>query len=1714
MFDIERRKFVYFSGGPEGADISSESVKGLKDKKEAGEQKELDVDSLVADSNKILEKHEEEIHKLPKDFQNALHDNVVQYFLASADRYDANAEKGLNKAEFGKYKADMLQKLQEIVKKYAPTEEDEKENKEKEMAARKALKYAEKGMEAQDTKIEDVNFDEANLSSPEGIQGEFTKFNAQSGDMRKESAEVSQSFAAFQKTLKIFNENKTYIDLFSDSPELKILQDRLEGLKQKFDQKIQEVRSKKDKITAYGRKIEDATAALRGEKIKERDQKLKNIDENSTEADKQKMKDEVRYGQLQQQQTKLGAQRINLEKYRDNLTHQTEAVDEKEKKTQVEAESLKTFNEHLEDAVAQIDQALSGDLPEEQKKQLEEKKKSILDRKGGIDDALKGSISQADAALDAKKALEAKKIEAKMGLDNVNMYLEKTVNPSMEDVSSSIKEIEIAKLKNGTEKEQVQAEYMDTMKTIDDMDRAVADNVLENNLANTQILNGLEQQRKALDSVEVEKAGAWEVTGGKVFSTIGEGITLFTKDLLCETLLDPFSKMVKRATKDIPGVNFLVAAGCAVTVDLVSGVVEGTGELINGVSQMLADPVNTGKGLGALIGRNPATGEWSFSNAGNALKEMGKAMIALEDFEKGHVGKGIGKVALNVLLTATGIGAATKGAEAASVVLRIAAKEAAKTGVKVGVMTTLKAGAIGGGVFVKEFAVGLCKIPKGALIGVGKALKSIPQIGKGAGAAAKLYAELIGEGAGKLEAGLKAGYKGAGETAKAVVEDVKAIREAGLKGAAEGAKDAVKGAYSGALEKGSKAVKDIKAMKHEGGWAKTIKEGIANKFKEARRDFNDRKFNGLVKDETGAKIDMVKYEKDFAEYEQSLSEMVKSGIKEGDAVKALFKENPDLVMKAFRYEKAEAKLAKAREAIEARIYTKDVRDYTNLESSVSKYGDDCSDMRRKYKIDPVKNDGTTMRMKTTGEALEEARGKAVAAGTTKDIEAIDGLLAMEEKLGRKLDAFNDLHLRIKNRRSESHSWADDADFKAHAKEKGIDDILRLEPEQLKALKEEFLQKNMKEFIERSGLDINMELKRMDQSLYRPESGIKRWDIDGLKAMPPGEIQSAMHSHLEQFTKGKNAPLSKDAARLMEGRLNDVMEAASKAGVSSEDILVILNDSADKMIYQTMESFKRQMPDHGIRHISGNIRVSEKIMDAYEKASEGRIVFTAEDRLQMMLTQINHDIGYTSAIDLKGFTGTNAHPIISTQFLERSLGEGVEAMNNVYGGLFGPEGYGRMKSAILNHDGLEVLRVAGAAEKEAAFLNVIKLSDNLALFSFDKLPEVFMRNPDCAKLLGQIEQAVKNGRPELLGPLKNQMRTQILDMQVKGLVSSSESRGLMQAVDEVNSGMTAKKSLGTLAGEHGDEVVAFTIGKDGELVPTLQLKSSPAFEKIEEALKTGDRATLDAGTQQFMAIMKDYAENNNCIVQIVNKDGSIHAIKLYGKMDDATKADALARVKEAIKSGETVELVKDGKALMNVDFGSTVERGVAGTKAGLTKEISGIDAKLGRGITVKERAALLRQRESLSMQLHQAETLDVAEAILKNTEEIKQLKTVGEIEEAQKNVVKAKKAYAENPTEAAKEALEGARAEMLETTNRLVESLPEDLSTRVSRIINEAGAEDAKLQAISEVIQKGYDTVFNKYNIANQLERDSVLHQIHRVGEADDAQRATGAGFKI
>lgn len=691
----------------EGGELNS-----LKGKKEEAETKELPVEALVARTNRTFQSSNHRTMFLSDDLKTALKDNVVKYFLTSADRYDKDKEKGLDQGEFSRYRSGMNSKLGDIIDKYAPTDEMIAERK------RRIEELSRSGESAKgeaEKKLEDITFDPTKLDTPEGVHGELQKVIAKTAKLQESGVALSDKISNFKVAFSRFEESKNDwgvafrgVNLWIDDDDTQQLTNTQQKLQRAAAFKMHELGVKMNDIKIKGQIINDAPEKIKQKQLDKREELHQKIEEAKAEEEELgggEVKNKEERSRLKQKRRALSEKQWELRVYRTSLEGQAGLIDsresEGEKSRELKDTQLVTFSDHLDAAVKQIDDSLkSPALQDWQRQHLENKKQELLGHKRTAKDGLASlsEIGDKERSLFSKGRDRLNRAISGAATEELNIrnFGHNSIEPAIKALESAQQTLKIAELQQGTKVEQLMAQELvldSNIDAVDNMDESVADTVLDINISNVQFLGSLQSQIDEVHKIEINRPNLWNSTGGLLVGKVGEGLSVISEDIL-----DPIGDWMIRGTDGIPFVGTTVEIATNIVVGIPSGVIDGAGELITGLNTMISHPIQTWNGLGELFG----------DNAGTAWAEMGKALLAWEEFEKGKVGKGVGKIALNVLTTATGVGAAVKGGQA----LALTFKAARAAGVGVAKATGLSVMA-GAKVFAVEVGTTLKAAPQG-----------------------------------------------------------------------------------------------------------------------------------------------------------------------------------------------------------------------------------------------------------------------------------------------------------------------------------------------------------------------------------------------------------------------------------------------------------------------------------------------------------------------------------------------------------------------------------------------------------------------------------------------------------------------------------------------------------------------------------------------------------------------------------------------------------------------------------------------------------------------------------------------------------------------------------------------------------------------------------------------------------------------------------------
>lgn len=199
---------------------------------------------------------------------------------------------------------------------------------------------------------------------------------------------------------------------------------------------------------------------------------------------------------------------------------------------------------------------------------------------------------------------------------------------------------------------------------------------------------------------------------------------------------------------------------------------------------------------------------------------------------------------------------------------------------------------------------------------------------------------------------------------------------------------------------------------------------------------------------------------------------------------------------------------------------------------------------------------------------------------------------------------------------------------------------------------------------------------------------------------------------------------------IEEAFND--EPPSMGDVSEADLDEFCREEMKRMVHQEVETRRRSLGDHGIRHLASN---ADNTMKMLSQLKDGGIGVTGKDKLMGLAIQANHDMGYTLGIEATSFGGN--HRVTGGQIATQEVDR--------YSKIFGKDSAAKMADIITTHDAPEM-----DWEKEP-LQSAVRLADNMSLFGKDKVQDLFIRSPKAMEQVCKLKVAADIEPPKPQAP---------------------------------------------------------------------------------------------------------------------------------------------------------------------------------------------------------------------------------------------------------------------------------------------------------------------------------------------------------------------------
>lgn len=261
----------------------------------------------------------------------------------------------------------------------------------------------------------------------------------------------------------------------------------------------------------------------------------------------------------------------------------------------------------------------------------------------------------------------------------------------------------------------------------------------------------------------------------------------------------------------------------------------------------------------------------------------------------------------------------------------------------------------------------------------------------------------------------------------------------------------------------------------------------------------------------------------------------------------------------------------------------------------------------------------------------------------------------------------------------------------------------------------------------------------------------------------GDVRKDVAARLTQL-KDFTTPEAHDRIKTILGDSDAVFE---RMKIKPELRYKLGMEMTDTLVAQESEAMTRQLGDHGIHHIQGNIEMATTILEKIPGQDTDRA------RAQVYIANVFHDTGYLTEPS-RNFLD-EGHPRWSAEHYD-------ENMRPLVAQAIGPRAARDITHMITTHAGTDI------DWKADPVASAVRVSDNLALFQREKLPPVFRVTGNVGTLVD-----LHNGRIDV-ATARQRMIANI------GKTSFSErvKSQLIKGANEVNE-RTGKFTLGMLGG---------------------------------------------------------------------------------------------------------------------------------------------------------------------------------------------------------------------------------------------------------------------------------------------------------------------------
>lgn len=270
------------------------------------------------------------------------------------------------------------------------------------------------------------------------------------------------------------------------------------------------------------------------------------------------------------------------------------------------------------------------------------------------------------------------------------------------------------------------------------------------------------------------------------------------------------------------------------------------------------------------------------------------------------------------------------------------------------------------------------------------------------------------------------------------------------------------------------------------------------------------------------------------------------------------------------------------------------------------------------------------------------------------------------------------------------------------------------------------------------------------------------NVEGFAVTAKQTGQSFITAHSKALTDLTRVKIDKHLDNVL-AAIKEAVKDKSLSGVSGKVLDAFIQEDLKRLVHQEVETKKRSLGDHGIRHVCTNAENSLNMLNQLQAAG---VPVTGKHKLMALTIQANHDIGYTVGEAGKEAAKGKAHKEDSYVILNEE--------RERFDAIFGKDDTDRILHIVRTHD--EVVKKAprknesGQKTYEIVGSNLdwendpvgsaVRLADATSLFGQEKLQDLFLRSPKAMSLVLKYKMAMDAGDKDLQENIVKSLHKQV------------------------------------------------------------------------------------------------------------------------------------------------------------------------------------------------------------------------------------------------------------------------------------------------------------------------------------------------------------------